>query len=63
MTVLSLLVVEHEDKGRDGKEVQKMDSDRKSHKERDEHDPSVCVWSIRLLVPFYHSPENEGCEQ
>ena len=57
VSVFALLVIEHEDEGRDCKKVQKVDSDGQAHDERDEHDPSVRIWGICLLVPFGHGPE------
>ena len=57
VSVLSLLVVEHEHQSRDCKKVQKVDSDRKAHQEADKHDPTVCIWSVCLIIPLGHAPE------
>ena len=63
MPVLPLLIVEHEHERRNCKQVQEVDSDGQTHQERYEHDPSVGIRLVRLLVPLDHCPEHEGCEK
>ena len=63
MSVLPLLIIEHEHERRDRKQVQEMDSDGKTHKEGYKHDPSVGIRLVRLLVPLDHCPEHEGREK
>ena len=40
-----------------------MYSDGKSHEERYQQYPSVCIWRIRLLVPSGHRPDYQGGEK
>ena len=63
MAVLPLLVIEHEDQSRYGKEVQKVDADGKSHQKAYEHYPAVGVWPVCLLIPLCHGPEYKSCHQ
>ena len=63
MSVLALLVVEKEHERRDGEEVEEMDTDRKSHKEGYEDDPSVRIRGVSLVVPLGHRPEYKGGEK
>ena len=63
MAILSLLIIEHEHQRRNGEEVQEVDTDRKSHQERNEHDPSVGIWLVSLLIPLGHRPEDHGGEE
>ena len=63
MTVFSLLIVEHEHQRRNGEEVQEVNSYRESHQERYEHDPSVGIRLVSLLIPLGHRPEDHGSEE
>ena len=63
MTVLPLLIIEHEHESRNRKQVEEVDSDGKTHQERYKHDPPVCIWLVSLLVPLDHRPEHQGCEE
>ena len=63
MSVLPLLIIEHEYESRDCKQIEEMDSDGKTHQERNQNDPSVRIWLIRLFVPLCHRPEDKGSEE
>ena len=63
MAILTLLVIIQEHKGRDREKVEQVDTYREAHKEGDQHDPSVCIRLVSLLVPLDHGPEHKGCDQ
>ena len=63
MAVFPLLVIIHEHEGRNSKKIEEVDTDRKTHEEGDEHDPSVRIRLVRLLIPFRHGPEYKGRDQ
>ena len=63
MSAFPLLVIVKEDKGRDGKKVQKVDTDGKTHQKGYKDNPSVGIRLVSLLVPLGHRPEDQGCDK
>ena len=57
MPVLTLLVVEHEDKSRNRKQVQQVYAYGQAHQKRYEHYPPVRIRRVGLFVPLRHRPE------
>ena len=58
-----LAVIEHEDEGGDGEQVQQVYADAEAHEEGDEHNPAVGMGLVGLFVPLAHGPEDEGGEE
>ena len=55
-------IIDH-DNGRDGEQVQEVDSDGEAHQVEDKDDPFVGAGFVRLLFPFEDGPEYEGGEE
>ena len=63
MSVFPLFVIEHEDEGRNRKEIKQMDTDRQTHQEGYEDDPPVGIRSVGLVVPLCHRPEHQRSDK
>ena len=61
--VFAFFVVVHENKGRDGEQVEQVYTNGKTHEERNQHYPAHGVWLVGLFVPACHCPEYYGGEE
>ena len=60
---LTLLVVEHQHHGWNTEKVEKVNTNRKTHKVRDEHQPLVAVRLVGIILPFQYQPEHQSGEE
>ena len=49
--------------GRNGKQVQQVDTDRKPHHEKDKDDPFIRTLLVGMVLPFEDRPEYQGGEK
>ena len=59
----ALAIEPYEHKARYGEEVEQVHPDGQAHKEGNQDYPPVGVWLVGLVVPFCHSPKDQGCEE
>ena len=61
--LLVLLIIDKEYDGRDGQQVEQVDTDGQAHQEADEDEPAVGIRRIGLFFPFERRPEDHGGEE